>query len=194
MLKIDQVRNDFHCLKINKGQSPIYFDNACMTLKPDSVLNSMMDYYLNHPSCHKRAVHKFGQLTTNKYRKAREICKKFINSNKAEEIIFTRNTTEGINFLSNSFDFKKGDVVLTSDCEHNSNLLPWLVQTKKTGIIHKTFSILPNNNLESLEEFENILKEGNVKLVSVFHTSHVTGITLPINEMELLPRAYTSPE
>lgn len=186
---IERIREDFPALnKPISGKLPIYFDNACMTLKPKQVVEAMNEYYYNHPGCHRRAIHKFGELTTLRYKKARESVQKFINANEPCEIVFTRNTTEAINLIANSFPFKKGDTVLTTELEHNSNLLPWQVLARKKGIIHKVFSL--NDDMAfDLERFEKILAQG-IRLVSVFHTSHVTGITLPIKDIVDLSHNY----
>ncbi len=190
-LNISKIRKDFPCLENKiKGKYPIYFDNACMTLKPQMVINSITEYYSSHPSCHNRAVHKFGKLTSDKFKDARSITSKFIGSKKDKQVIFTKNTTEGLNFLAHSLKLKKGDIVLTSDFEHNSNLLPWQFLTQRNEIDHRTFSIDPETGNPNLKEFEDILKTGKVKVVSTFHTSHVMGTSLPIKEMVELSHKY----
>jgi len=106
---------------------------------------------------------------------------KFVGAKKAEEIVFTRNTTEAINLISHSLEFKKGDVVLTTDREHNSNLLPWQFLSKKAGVEHKI--IYSDANMEfDLGKFEEIAREG-VRLVSFVHSSNLDGYTLPAREI-----------
>lgn len=179
---INKIREDFPALKQNiDGKPPIYFDNACMTLRPRSMVEAMDKYYFKYPGCHRRAIHKFGKITTAQYQKARETVRGFINAKEANEIIFTRNTTESINLVANSFPFKEGDVVVTTDLEHNSNLIPWQILSKKKGITHKIFSLDKDLTFD-LEKFKEVLAQG-VKLVSIFHTSHVTGCSLPIEQI-----------
>jgi cysteine desulfurase/selenocysteine lyase len=190
-LNLDKIRSQFNCLnQKTKGKYPIYFDNACMTLKPNSVLEKMTDYYQNHPSCHNRAIHSFGKETSQKFSQARSKTQKFLNAKSPKEIVFTKNTTEGLNLLANGIKLNKGDVVLTSDFEHNSNLLPWQFLSQKKEIVHKTYSINYETGVTDLSEYEEILKQGNVKVVSTFHTSHVTGITQPIQEMCSIAHKY----
>jgi cysteine desulfurase / selenocysteine lyase len=183
-LNLASIREEFLPLarKVN-GKTPIYLDNACMTLKPRAVLKEMQSYYENHPSCHNRAQHSFGLETTKLVREARATIARQLGAKTAEEIVFTRNTTEALNLVARGLRLRQGDVVLTTDFEHNSNLLPWQFLARREGIVHRTVAISPQDGTIDLIEFENALASNPVKLVSVFHTSHVTGITLPIREM-----------
>ncbi|MBI5452895.1 aminotransferase class V-fold PLP-dependent enzyme [Candidatus Gottesmanbacteria bacterium] len=177
---IDNIRDDFPVLKqAIRGKPPIYFDNACMTLRPRQVLEAMNRYYLCHPSCHKRAMHSFGEMTSARYEEARQAIQKFINAKMPQEVIFTRNTTESINLIANAFPFENGDIVLTTELEHNSNLLPWQVLSQGKGVIHRIFALGQDSSFD-LDNFKDILAQGRVRLVSVFQTSHVTGQSLPV--------------
>jgi len=131
-MKLEEIRADFKIL--NGDKKPIYFDSACMSLKPNSVVEAVNDYYYNFPACAGRSSHKLGEEVTRKVRETRLAVSKFINADSEREIIFTRNTTEALNLLANSLDLQKGDVVLITDKEHNSNLIPWLILKKKKGI------------------------------------------------------------
>lgn len=178
MLNVEKIRSDFRLLA---GKNvPIYFDSACMSLKPNSVVEAMNEYYYEFPACTNRSPHKLGQKATKKVEEARKNIAKFINANSLKEIIFTRNTTEGINLLASSFNFKKDDVVLITDKEHNSNLVPWLRLKEKVGIILK---IIPGNenNTFNLEKFKELVK--GAKFVSVVHTSNLDGVTNPAKEI-----------
>lgn len=179
MLNIEKIRADFNILSKKNGVIPIYLDSACMSLKPNSVIEAMNDYYFNFPACD-RSLHKLGGTVTKKVKEARELVAKFINAKNESEIIFTRNTTEGINLLAHSFGFKKGDVVLISDKEHNSNLVPWLLLRDKIGIVVK---IIPSNedNTFNLDNFSKLVS--GAKLVSVVHTSNLDGVTNPAKEI-----------
>lgn len=183
-LNVARIRGDFPCLcQDGAGRAPVYLDNACMTLKPMQVLDAMSEYYTKHPSCHKRAMHRFGVMTTKKYARARCVVKEYLNAPKDSEVIFTRNTTESINLVANSLDLAEGSIVLISDAEHNSNLLPWVFLCQRSGLLLRTFPVRPDGPFEGLQEYRQWLETGKVKLVSTFHTSNVTGITLPIREM-----------
>lgn len=186
---VKKIREEFPPFKNNKKDF-IYLDNACTTLRPQSVVESMTEYYNYHPSCHNRALHTFGKQTTEKFSNAREKIAKFINSNSSNEIIFTKNTTESINIISKGMNFQEGDCILTTDMEHNSNLLPWQFLAKEKAVKHLQFEVDVYNGEINLEEFERILKENKVKLVSFFYTSNVTGITLPVKKLSEIAKKY----
>ena len=178
MLNTDKIRSDFKILSGEK--KPIYLDSACMSLKPDCVVEAMNEYYYLYPACAGRSNHKMADKVTKKVKETRELIAKFIGAKQAREIIFTRNTTEGLNLLANSLGLKGGDVILISDKEHNSNLVPWLVLRDKIGIEVK---IIPSNddNTFNLEKFGELVR--GVKVVSVVHTSNLDGVTNPIKEI-----------
>src|SRR3989344_1197528 len=113
-----KIREDFPVLK----KDVIYLDSACMSLKPVQVINKINEYYSEYPGCGERSMHKLGLRVNKEVENARNLIKKFINAKHEEEIIFTKNTTESINLVANSFNFNR---VLISDREHNSNFLPW---------------------------------------------------------------------
>lgn len=184
-MDMEKIRADFPVLQLQfKGKPIIYFDNACMSLRPKQVIEAMNEYYFKYPACAGRSAHKLGDMVTKKYHDARATMAKFINASKPDEIIFTRNTTEGINLVTHSFDFNPSDIVITSDREHNSNLLPWQILAKRKGIKHEiVFS--KNDTTFDLDAFERKVKEaGNkLKLVSMVHTSNLDGYTIPIKDV-----------
>jgi cysteine desulfurase/selenocysteine lyase len=181
--KEKQIYSQFPSLtKSTSKKPPLYFDNACMTLKPQVVIDELVSYYEKHPSCHNRAIHSFGELTSQKFSQARLKIKAFINADTDKSVIFTRNTTESINIIAKGLGLKKNECVLTSDIEHNSNFLPWQFAVHSSEINHLTFEISTAGEFD-LIDYENKLIENDVKLVSTFYTSHVLGITLPIKEM-----------
>jgi len=174
-LDVKKIREDFPILSRPINNKPIiYFDNACQTLRPIQVINKMNEYYNEYPACVGRSNHKFGERATNEVNEARRRIAKFFNA-KENEIVFTRNTTEGINFISYAFRFKEGDTVLLSDKEHNSNLIPWQM-LKRKGVKIKFF------RFNDLDDFESKLDK-SVKLVSTVHTSNVDGTTQDIEKI-----------
>ena len=181
VLSVEKIRQDFPILqKKLSGKPLIYFDNACMTLKPASVIVAMNDYYENFPACVGRSAHKLSKLATEKYMEAREKVAKFIGA-KPSEVIFTRNTTEGINLIAKCLDFKAGDVILITDKEHNSNLLPWQQLEKEKGIKHEICRSAADGSFD-LQNFKDNLRK-NVRLVSMVHTSNLDGTTVPAKEI-----------
>ncbi len=181
-MDINKIRLDFPALhKKWNGKYPIYFDNACMSLKPGQVIDAMNEYYNEYPVCGGRSLYKMSKKVGERVTEVREKFGEFIGAQRDEEIIFTRNTTEGINLVASSLGFKKGDIVLTTDKEHNSNLVPWQVSTR--GIKHVIVHSNPDNTF-NLADFEDLLnKNSNVRLVSMAHTSNLDGYTIPAKEI-----------
>ena len=135
-MEIKALREDFPVLQEErKGKPIVYFDNACQTLRPDSVIEAVEGYYRHSSACVGRSNHKLAEEVTRACEESRSRIAKFLHASKKEEIIFTRNTTEGINLVANSLDLKAGDVVLITDKEHNSNLIPWQMAAKNAGLI-----------------------------------------------------------
>ena len=148
-----------------------------------------MNEYYKYSGCHKRGSHFFSQKTTESYEKSRKKIQNFINAKYSNEIVFTKNTTEAINLISRSFPFKKNDIVLTTNIEHNSNFLPWKMTASKKEIIHNVLPV--NNDLTfNLNALENVLKNNKITLLSVLHTSNLTGVTFPAEEIIALARKY----
>lgn len=173
---IAKIREDFPILK----KPIIYFDNACMSLKPKQVIDKLNEYYNDYTACSGRSSHKLATKVETEVDSSRNELKNLISAKSASEIIFTRNTTEGINLVSNSIRLEKGDEIVISDKEHNSNLIPWLKLGKK-GI---NLVVVESNddNTFNLENFRNKLT-AKTKLVSIVHTSNLDGVTNPIKEI-----------
>jgi cysteine desulfurase/selenocysteine lyase len=175
-MNIDKIREDF--LVLNKqlsGKSITYLDSACVTLKPKRVVEAINRYYNEFPVCGGRSNHKLGKIVTEEVEKSREIIRKFLSAKKSKEIIFTKNTTESINLIVNSINLKQGDIILTSDKEHNSLLLP-VQLLKSNGIGHKMF------RFGDINDFKSKLDK-NVKLIATAHVSNLDGTINPVDEI-----------
>ena len=188
-MDVNKIRKDFPILSKRKDGSPlIYFDNACMTLKPVQDVEAMNEYYFDISSCAGRSIHRLGSEATIRFDESRNKIKRFINAKDSKEIIFTKNTTESINLISRSLQLKKYDVVITSDKEHNSNLIPWHIQKKSRGIDHKIVRSNDDNSF-NLDAFENLMSN-KVKLVSIAHTSNLDGYTVPAEDIIKIAHDY----
>lgn len=174
-MDVEKVRQDFAVLQ--KGI--VYLDSACMSLKPKQVIDAMLQYYNEFPACAGRSSHRLGIAANHAYEEARKTMAKFIGA-KPEEIIFTRNTTEGINLVAHSLELGRGDVVLGTDKEHNSNLIPWQMLSEN-GVKHRVVKSRPDNTFD-MEAFKDALDK-DVKLVSMVHTSNLDGVTTPAKEI-----------
>jgi cysteine desulfurase/selenocysteine lyase len=180
-LDVQKIRKDFPALIKNMDDErklPIYFDNTSVTLMPKPVLNAVMDYY-NSPG-NLRSAHEFSINTMMKCNTARERVSKLINASSSNNIIWTKNATEAINLVSRSLDLKPGDIVLTTDKEHNSNLVPWH-SSKGSGIDHQIIRSGEDNKFD-INEFEKKISD-DVKLVSMAYTSIIDGYSIPVEKI-----------
>ncbi len=196
---LEWTRNDFPALKTrHNGKPPVYLDNACNTLVPQQVIDTINEYYTDYPACGAgRSRHWFAQQVTDRIdgnpetgmKGSRQIIKEFINARSENEIIFTANTSHGINIIALGIKFKPGDVVLLTDKEHNSNLVPWL-RLRKLGLIKTDHVASDQNGMLDLESLEQKLKSQRVRLVSMAYSSNLTGCTLPAKEVIRLAHRY----
>jgi len=190
-MNVEKIRKDFPVLeKKISGKPIIYFDNACMSLRPKQVIDASNEYYFEYPGCAGRSAHEFGTKVTEKYHEAREEVSKFLGAKKKEEIIFTRNTTEGLNLVFNSLDFKKGDVIVTADKEHNSVLVPVQMLQEKFGIKHKIIFSKEDGTFD-LQKFQDSMDK-EVKLVAMAHSSNIDGTTIPAKEIIKIAHEFGS--
>jgi cysteine desulfurase/selenocysteine lyase len=179
-MNLEKLRNDFEILgKRIKNRSIIYFDNACMTLKPRQVIDAINGYYRDYPACGERSQHYLGQRVTEEVEKSRRTLAKFIGARSEREIIFTRNATESINIVANGFGFGKKRNVLLSEKEHNSNLLPWL-RMKKRGVLDVQFAQFGQDGF-GMDDFSRKVKDAG--LVSIVWTSNMDGSSVPVEEV-----------
>lgn len=181
------VRNDFPILSGDK--SLVYFDNACMTLRPNQVIEAITDYYANLSACSGRSNHHLANKVHQAVENSREKIRKFIGAKHKEEIVFTRNTTEGINLVANSLNLSPGDVVVISDKEHNSNLVPWLRLKDKIQIELVVVASTEDNQTD-VEAWEKALVNQSVKLVAFGHTSNLDGVTSKAKDIIHLAHKY----
>jgi len=180
-----ELRNDFPIFrkKIN-GKELVYLDNASTTQKPNSVIESITDFYTNYNSNIHRAVYQLAEEATALYEQSREKIANFINVS-PEEIIFTRNTTESINLIAHSWartNLKKDDGIAISELEHHSNIVPWQILSQEIGTRLEYVGIDDNGFLD-LEYLVDLISSKKVKLVSLSHMSNVLGTIVPIERI-----------
>lgn len=185
--KIATVRADFPILQQehHAGVPLVYLDNAATSQKPRQVIDALDDYYRRYNANVHRGVHKLSEEATAAYEQARIKIRKFINASSKREIIFTRGTTEGINLVAQTWgraNLKPGDVVVSTQMEHHSNIVPWQMLAAEKGFTVKYIPVLPDGTLDA-EAFAAFLREGNVKLVTVMQVSNVLGTVNPVAEM-----------
>lgn len=191
-----QIREKFPILsrKIYDKYPLVYFDNGATTQKPLCVLDAMREEYLNVNANVHRGVHYLSQQATDLHEQARETVRQFINAGSTSEIIFTRGTTESINLVASSFVeayMKAGDEVLVTAMEHHSNIVPWQLQSKKSGIIVKVIPMSDDGVLD-ISAMESLITD-RTKLISVTHISNVLGTINPIREIVAIAHKHGVP-
>jgi len=181
-MNVARLRARFPALRTPDGsRPPAYLDSACLSLTPDAVLEAMEEYYTRYPGCAGRSVHRYSEEVGRRYEEARDAFAQFFGRADRSGVVFLRNATEAINLVAQGIRWKRGDRVLVSDREHNSNLVVWQRLARERGVRLETFP-LPDDRTFDAEAFETTLARG-VRLVSTFHTSNLDGRTLPIGEI-----------
>ena len=187
-----RCRDDFPLLRSEKL---IYFDNACSTLRPEVVIDAVRRYHAEFPACGERSLHRLGRRVDEEVAQAREAARRFLNARRSEEIVFTQNTTHAINLVAHSFPFNAGDVVVTSDQEHNSNLLPWQRLADK-GVRHRPVAfgdvaalaaaLTPEVKLVSMVMTSN-LDGASVDAKRVVEVAHARGVPVLLDAAQAVP-------
>ncbi|MCI5871775.1 cysteine desulfurase [Streptococcus sp.] len=177
------IREDFPILDQSVHDEPlVYLDNAATTQKPKQVLEILTHYYeTNNANVH-RGVHTLAERATADYEAAREKIRAFINAKTSKEILFTRGTTTGLNWVAQfaTEQLSKGDEVMISIMEHHSNIIPWQEVCRKTGA-KLTYVYLKDGQLD-LDDLRSKLSS-KTKFVSIAHVSNVLGCTNPVKEI-----------
>ena len=193
--ELNRIRKDFPILSRTVYDRPlVYFDNAATTQKPLCVLDTMREEYVNVNANVHRGVHWLSQQATELHEGARETVRRFIHARTANEIVFTRGTTEGLNLIASSFCeafMQEGDEVIISTVEHHSNIVPWQLQQARKGIVLKVIP-MDDNGVLDLEAFERMLGE-KTKIVSVSHVSNVLGTINPVAEIIRIAHEHNVP-
>lgn len=183
--EINQIRSEFPQLARRVHDRPlIYLDNAASTLKHQSVIDSIHEHYSNEVANIHRGVHYLSEYGTIKYEQTRDTVQAFINASSRNEIIFTKGTTDSLNLVASSFIphyLKKDDVILVSTMEHHSNIVPWQIQAEKIGALVREIPITDEGDIDE-EAYLELLKNNEVKLVSMAHISNSLGTINDIKE------------
>jgi cysteine desulfurase/selenocysteine lyase len=186
MLNVNEIRKDFPILQreTQPGTRLIYLDSTATSQKPRVVLDAMENYYRCSNANIHRGVHTLAEEATTLYEQAREKIAKFINAPSGRQIIYTRNTTESINLVAYTWvraNLKAGDLVILTEMEHHSNLVPWQMLQAERGI-ELDFIPVTETGLLDLDTYKTLLSRGP-KLVSFTHMSNVLGTINPAAEI-----------
>ena len=184
---LEKIRGDFPILdvRVRDNKKLVYLDNAATTQKPKQVIDAITSYYQNQNSNIHRAVHELAEKSTELFESTRDKIAEFLNIQNREEIVFVRGTTEAINLVAYAWgrdNVQKGDIVVTTEYEHHSNIVPWQLLTQETGAELKYINIDENGEL-ILEQLDEYLATGRVKLVAISHVSNVLGTITDVHSV-----------
>lgn len=187
-----RVRADFPIFSEYHGDKPlVYLDNAATTQKPRTVITAMNEFYRCCNANVHRGIYRLSEEATARYEGAHKRMASFINARSYREIVFVRNATEAINLVAYSWgrsSVHEGDVILLTEMEHHSNLVPWQLLAREKGA-RLEFVEFDGRGLLDLEQMEMFLKRG-VKLLAVAHVSNVLGTINPIKHIVSMAHNY----
>jgi len=185
------IREDFPILDQRvHGHPLVYFDNAATTQKPRAVVEALRDYYEHDNANVHRGLHELSSRATEAYEGARARVAQYIGAASPDEIVFTRGTTESINLVAQAWGGKfvrAGDVILLTEMEHHSNLVPWQLLAERTGASLRFIPVRDDGTL-ALEQLEQLLTP-DVKLFAFTHVSNSLGTINPVAELCARARA-----
>lgn len=185
-LDVSRIRGDFPILKreVRPGVPLVYLDSTATSQKPVQVIEAMDNFYRQSNANIHRGIHTLAEEATAMYEDARQKAARFIGAPLARQIIFTRNATESINLVMYTWgraNLKAGDIVILTEMEHHSNLVPWQILAAEKNI-RLEFIPVTQEGLLDLEEYQRLLELGP-RLVSFTHMSNVLGTINPAKEM-----------
>jgi cysteine desulfurase/selenocysteine lyase len=192
LFDVERIRKDFPILHQQVNGCPlVYFDNGATSQKPQSVIDSIVHYYSGYNSNIHRGVHHLSQLATSAYEQSREEIRSFIQAKSADEIIFTRGTTEGINLIAQTWGrnyLKQGDEIVITAMEHHANIVPWQMLCEQTGAVMK---VIPMDNRGELilEEAEKMIGV-RTRLLAMMHVSNALGTINPVKQLIQLAQKF----
>jgi cysteine desulfurase / selenocysteine lyase len=192
---VHEIRKDFPILSRTVNDKPlIYFDNGATTQKPKQVIDAIVKCYTVQNANIHRGVHSMSQDVTDEYENARITVQKHIGAKHENEIIFTRGTTESINFIATAFGKKyvnAGDEIIVSEMEHHSNILPWQQLCEEKNAVLKVIPMTDSGELQ-LDEYNKLLSK-KTKLIAIAHVSNTLGTVNPVKEMIAIAHSKNIP-
>jgi cysteine desulfurase/selenocysteine lyase len=181
-----KLRADFPILDQQvHGKPLIYFDNAATSQKPRAVIQALVNYYERDNANVHRGIHELSNRATHAFENARARVAKFLNARSAEEIIWTRGTTEAINLVANTWGLKHlkpGDVILLTEAEHHSNIVPWQLLAQRTGAKVAYLPVTGDEGTLDLSKIDSLFTS-QVKLLSLVHISNSMGVVNPVADL-----------
>ena len=188
--ELEVIRADFPilCRSVAGGQPLVYLDSANTSQKPQVVIDTMVDHLERHNANVARAMHTLGAEATEAFEGGRDKVAAFINAPSRDEVIFTKNASEALNLVANTLAWARGplavgegDVVVTTEMEHHSNIVPWQLLTERTGATLRWFGLTDDGRLD-LSNIDELLTE-RTKVVTLTWVSNMLGTINPVAEI-----------
>ncbi|HBE9077786.1 cysteine desulfurase SufS [Serratia fonticola] len=188
---LERIRSDFPLLarEVN-GQPLAYLDSAASAQKPQSVIDRELDFYRHGYAAVHRGIHTLSAEATQQMEGVREQVARFINAGSAEEIVFVKGTTEGINLVANSFGrhlLTAGDSIIITEMEHHANIVPWQMLAQERGITLRVWPLQPDGTLD-LAQLPGLI-DASTKLLAITQVSNVLGTVNPLHEIVPVAKA-----
>ena len=181
MYDVYAVREDFPVLK-----EVVYLDSTATTQTPIPAVEAMVEYFYRYAGNHGRGAHRLAREATNRYEDSRETIARFLNAEPSKAVL-TKNTTEGINLIANSYPWESGDHIVTTVLEHHSNLLPWL-RLQRKGV--KVTIVSPDSKGKvDVSSIEKAFTE-KTRLIAINHVSNVFGSVQDVKNITKLAHRY----
>lgn len=192
MLDVSRIREDFPVLakKVYDGMPLVWLDSAATTQKPRQVIQALVDYYEGYNANVHRGVHALSMESTQRYEEARQKVADFVNAESADCLIWTRNTTEGINLVAHSWaedNIRAGDEIVVTALEHHSNLVPWQQVAARKDAKVRVLPLADDHTLDMAAADEII--GARTRLLAVSHASNAVGTINPVRELAAKARA-----
>lgn len=188
--ELDVIRKDFPILErtLPNGQALVYLDSANTSQKPQVVIDTMVDHLEHHNANIARAMHQLGAESTEAFEAARDKVAAFIGAPSRDEVIFTKNATEALNLVANTFAWATGDLaigegdeVVITEMEHHSNIVPWQLLTQRKGAALRWFGLTDDGQLD-LSDLDQLINE-KTKVVSLTWVSNMLGTINPVTQI-----------
>lgn len=190
MFDVNKIREDFPMIKNNPGL--IYFDNGATAFKSQKVIDTVNNYYTHINSNIHRGDYDISFMVSKEYEDTRTVVKDFLNANDSKEIIFTSGASGSLNLVAYGYGqkfLKEGDVILSTEAEHASNILPWFKAAEVTGA-KVEYIELNKDGTFNMENYIKCFENKNVKIVTITHVSNVMGYAYPIKEISKIAHEH----
>ena len=183
------LRNDFPLLRNNPDL--IYFDSAATSLKPQCVIDAVDEFYTSYSSNIHRGDYDVSYQVSKEYEEVRELVRELLNAKSSNEIVFTNGASSSLNLVAYGYGqkfLKKGDIILSTEAEHASNILPWFKVAEITGAKIEYIPLNEDGSFD-IDNLKKMMNE-NVKVVTLAHVSNVLGYVMPMKEIVEIAHQY----